>query len=168
MSTTGPVLRVRQSARENLKLVLMAVVMLAASVFVVLSADSLPMALAGWAGLVFFGAGSVVLGHRALALRGPVLVVDGAGIHDRRVSRDVLPWHEVRSAGVWGFSGQRMLVLTVDDAAWERIGVLALPRATRTANRSLGVDGLTFTTEGLPVGFDELTGAVEAHLTDRG
>lgn len=168
MSTTGPVLRVRQSARENLKLVLMAVVMLAASVFVVLSADSLPMALAGWAGLVFFGAGSVVLGHRALALRGPVLVVDGAGIHDRRVSRDVLPWHEVRSAGVWELSGQRVLVLAVDDAVWQRIGVLTLPRSARAANRSLGADGLVFTVQGLAIGFDDLDAAVRAHLVGPG
>lgn len=155
-----PVLQVKASTARSALLVVMAAGM--AGVSWGLVAGRAPAL--GWVGVGFFSWCALVLLTRMVRLRGPVLTVDAGGLHDRRVSRLPVPWSAVRAAGVWQLGAEQVLVLTVDDDVWDQVGVLALPRRARAANRALGADGLCFTTRGLPVAFEDLLAAVSSYV----
>lgn len=107
----------------------------------------LDAATAGWIGLAVFGLFLMLILWRLLAMRGPVLTVSPQGLRDIRVAANVIPWAAIERIGVWEM--QRI-------ARW-----------TRSANRSLGADGLCIGAQGLPLSFDDLGRLAPAHLDSR-
>lgn len=110
----------------------------------------------GYAGTAFFGACTVLLLWRAFTARGPVVTITREGIRDVRVAAEVIPWGAVNDVKIWESNGQRVMVLAVDPAIEDWLGLTRIARWTRGANRALGADGLCITAQGLKMGFDEL------------
>jgi hypothetical protein len=111
---------------------------------------------AGYAGTVFFGASTVLAVWRTFTTHGPVVTITQEGIRDVRVAAEFIPWGAVSDLKVWESNGQRTMVLAVDPAVEDRLGLTRIARWTRRANRALGADGLCVTAQGLKIGFDEL------------
>jgi hypothetical protein len=114
------------------------------------------VAIAGWIGLVFFGACTLLILWRGFTVRGPVLVLSPSGWHDSRVSASAVPWTAVQDIKTWSFQGQRIIVVTVDPETESRIGLTVLVRWSRGANAAVGADGLCVNSSGLTMGHDAL------------
>lgn len=124
--------------------------------------------LGGWLGLVFFGACTVLIAFRALTTTGPVVKMSRDGITDTRVARRPIPWSAIRGISTWSHQGQQIMVLDVDPAIEAELGLTAMTRWTRKANRALGADGLCIASQGLAIGYDEMLGAAVAFAGTHG
>ena len=121
--------------------------------------------LIGYAGLLFFGLCTLILIWRALTMRGPVVTITPDGIRDSRVAWEVIPWTAVLHISTWTHSGQKIMVLAVDPAVESQLSLTPIARMTRGANRSLRVDGLCVTAQGLKMSYDDLLAASMAYAT---
>lgn len=127
----------------------------------------LDAATAGWIGLAVFGLFLMPILWRLLAMRGPALTVSPQGLRDIRVAANVIPWAAIERIGVWEMQRQKFLVIGVAPADETKLGLTRIARWTRSANRSLGADGLCIGAQGLPLSFDDLGRLVSAHLDSR-
>jgi hypothetical protein len=66
--------------------------------------------IAGWFGLVFFALGTVVIPLRLLR-RGPVVIIDDAGVLDRRLGVGLIPWQDISSVSISQIRNQRFISL---------------------------------------------------------
>jgi hypothetical protein len=89
-------------------------------------------------------------------MHSPVVIITRAGIRDKRVAKELIPWGAVKNISVWKHHRQRCMVLTVDPAVEAGLNLTRVVRWSRNANRALGVDGLCINATGLKIGFDEL------------
>jgi len=110
----------------------------------------------GYAGTVFFGAATATLLWRAFTMRGPVVTITREGIRDIRIAAELIPWSAINDIAIWGYRGQRAMVLAVDPAVESGLTLTRVARWTRSANRALGADGLCVFAQELNIGFDEL------------
>jgi hypothetical protein len=111
---------------------------------------------AGYSGVVFFSFCAAVAIWRLIGQRGAIITVSPEGLRDVRVAADLIPWRAVKSISTWQMQRQMVLVLAVDPAAEARLTLTRLARWTRSANRSLGADGLVVSAHGLKVGYPTL------------
>lgn len=125
--------------------------------------DSIVKTVVGGFGFLFFGAATVVIIRRALAVRGATVVLSRKGIRDVRVARETVAWAEIERISTWEYSGQRIMVLQLAEPTWERIGASVIARRTRKTNRALGADGLCVTAQGLKLSYDDLLGTALAY-----
>jgi hypothetical protein len=114
----------------------------------------------GWVSMLFFGACGILWIIQTIRYRGAVIVIDGEGILDRRVSDRAIPWTEVDSVSIWSMDAQRCIILKLDEAFDRGFATKAITRLTRGANRKLGADGITINPAGLEIGFDALLDAI--------
>ena len=114
-------------------------------------------------GTLFFGWTTQIAIARFLSAGKTMVTLNRQGIHDKRVSERPIPWESIEDVGVWEMSGQKIIVLSVPPEVEASIGVSAVTRWTRSANKSLGADGLSITAAGLDMGHDALLSAI----TDR-
>jgi len=105
----------------------------------------------GYVGTIFFGLCTIVVGWRLLMGRGPVVTIAPHGIRDTRVAADFIPWTAVRRVSTWEFSGQKVVVLSIDPAVEGRLILTSIARWSRGPNRALGIDGLCVTAHGLKI-----------------
>ena len=110
----------------------------------------------GYAGTALFSLATVVATWRLLAERGAVITVSEDGIHDRRLSPNVIPWRAISGISTWQYRRQRMMVLAIDPAAEATLALTRMARWSRGPNRSLGIDGLCVATVGLATDYDTL------------
>jgi hypothetical protein len=173
MIDTAAHLEIRQSPWEMLKLMVLAVGFVALSLALALPAYSgmtfryptnyIAIAV-GWVGFLFFGACLILIGLRAATTIGPVLSLTPEGILDTRVAAKRIPWTAIRDIKTWEYSGQRILVLDVDPEVEANLRPSLMTRLTRRANAGLGADGLSITTQGLSMSYDDLVAATIAYL----
>ncbi len=173
MIDTRSRLEIRQSPWEMIKLLVIGVIMTGGSGVLALHSligitfrfpDNYIAMAVGWIGLVFFGACLVVIGWRAATTIGPVLSLTPEGILDTRVAADRIPWTAIRGIKTWAYSGQRILVLDVDPEVEAKLQPSMITRLTRRANAGLGADGLSITTQGLSMSYDDFVAATIAYL----
>ena len=141
----------------------------------------------GYAGVLFFGLGTLLLIWQYFRLRGPVLTLTPDGIRDSRLSAQAIPWKAVSSVSAWDISmaagksaaaavpaplpvhgtravaNSRTVVLAVDADTENRIVRTRLAKWMRNANRGFGADGLAISPLGLAIGFDELLDTCRAY-----
>lgn len=117
----------------------------------------------GAVGVLVFGLFTTLILWRAATTRGAVVTLTPTGIRDVRVSAREIPWSAVRSISTWSNQGQRIMVLDVDPAVEATLGLTAIARWTRGANRSLGADGLCVTAQGLATTYDDLMALAKAY-----
>jgi len=110
----------------------------------------------GYAGVLVFGACTLLAIWKALTTHGPVVTLTREGIRDRRIATDLIPWSAVKDITIWKHHRQRFMVLAVDPAVEAGLNLTRTARWTRNANRSLGADGLCLGTNDLKIGFDEM------------
>lgn len=100
----------------------------------------------GWVGMaVFFGA-FLLMGWRCLTSDVPVIKISPAGIWDSRLSSAFIPWSEIENVSLWNYRHNKIIVLKISDLAWRDLPLARMARWTRSANRSMGADGLCIAT----------------------
>lgn len=112
--------------------------------------------LASYAGILFFGAATLIACYRLATASRVMLTLSPAGIRDVRVADAFIPWAAVKSLSTWSMQGQQVLVISVDPATEKNLPLTRLARWSRGANRALGADGLCVSPTGLGVSYDEL------------
>lgn len=159
-------LEVRPHPTRTLVLLLTGLVMtgLAAALIVVETPWGVIGPIVGWIGTATFGAATLYVAWRLVAVRGPVISMSEAGFHDTRVTHDVVPWRDISGATTWTYNRQTMMLLVVRPDAWDRLPLTRAARWSRNANLKLGADGLAITSAGLTVSHDELLVATRAWI----
>jgi hypothetical protein len=114
----------------------------------------------GWAGTPFFGLTTLMWAARLFA-RDPAVEVSRAGIRDARVSPDLVPWADIRTAEVVRVSTQYMLELRLRPEAERRLRLTLPARLYTPLNKWLGYPGFYITMLGLEGSLNDLTDAVE-------
>lgn len=112
--------------------------------------------LMGWIAFVFFGGCTILISWRALTLRGPVVAISPDGVRDVRVAADTIPWSAIEDIYTWQTYGQKIVILQIPDAEWDRLKLTSIARRSRSANRALGADGIAISAQGLTIGPDRL------------
>ena len=110
--------------------------------------------LAGWGGLVFFGAGLIIIPIQAVRQRGAVLTFSPTGVEDRRFGLGLVPWDEVVHVQVQSVRDQRFLCLYLRDEAPYLARMSWYKRMLATANRNMGFPLVS-------IGFIGLHGRIE-------
>ena len=162
---TSSTVEIEQDPVVMFGMVLGSAAFVACGVWMVNDADqSVKTLIFGWAGIVFFGLCLVVIAAQGLRQRGPVLVVSPQGVTDRRArNARLLPWSDVSSVGEWRVRGQRMVVLGLRPAAWERLaGKKPVVTFLRKANAALGADGLLISASGLKASYSDIRNLITA------
>ena len=119
----------------------------------------------GYAAFLFFGLCTGILLWRAFTTRGPVVTITPDGIRDSRVAADFIPWTAVLHISTWTHSGQKIMVLAVDPDVERKLALTRIAKMTRGANRSLRIDGLCVTAQGLKMSYDDLLRTSMAYAT---
>lgn len=119
----------------------------------------------GFVGLIFFGAATCMVAWRIVALRGPVLTLSPEGLRDVRVAAESIPWPAVEAFGTWSANKQSFVILRVAPEVERGLRQTRIARWTRSANRSLGADGLAIGTTGLELAHEDLLRLIAAYLT---
>lgn len=110
----------------------------------------------GYVGLTFFGLGTLLLVWRLFTGRGVAVTLNSEGLRDARISEKVIPWSVVRDITTWQSHRQRIMVIAVDPAFEERLGLSRIARMAREANKALGADGLTIAANDLSTSYETL------------
>jgi hypothetical protein len=119
--------------------------------------------LVGWVGAVFFGIVFVFAIWRGARATGPVVTLSPQGFRDTRISSEVIPWTLVQRISTWQYRGTKIIVIKVPDNVWQDFPLSRIARWSRSANVSLGADGLAIATVELKVKFDELMEMMTAY-----
>jgi hypothetical protein len=120
--------------------------------------------IAGAAGALFFGPATLLIVWRALTSAGPVVTLTPTGIRDIRVASAEIPWDAVRGISTWSHQGQNAMVIAVTPEIEAGLGLTAMTRMTRKANRALGADGLCITAQGLKTTYQDLLETTLAYI----
>lgn len=128
-----------------------------------LYAGAAPASFAAFAmyGGLLLGAAGVVAGLRNAGRRGPVVSVGPAGIFDRRVSRDWLPWTAIVSISSATIQGNSFLMLEVDPAQDAALPITPWARRLATMNARIGYPGYAVAATALVGGFPALLDSVQ-------
>lgn len=155
---TTQTIHVAQHPGKMIILFLGAVAFTVGSIYVAfhVNPDEDPRVMVVYLGIVFFGACSLLIAHRILKLRGPVVTISPEGITDLRVAARTVPWHAIHGISTWSQSGQKVMVLAVDPAVEATLGLSRIARWSRKANAALGADGLCIAASGLAMPYDDL------------
>ena len=120
------------------------------------SADRIIALVIGWLCVIFFGACTVVALWRLARVGATVITLTAEGIRDTRVTAGIVPWQAIRSVSTWQYASTPILVLGIDPHVERTLTLTLIARHTRSANRSLGADGLCIATQDLTIGHDTL------------
>lgn len=119
---------------------------------------------AGWMGTLLFFAAFLLIGWRCLTGNVAVIKLSPAGLWDSRLSSAVVPWSEVEKISEWNYRHNKIVVLKISDAAWNGLPLARMARWTRSANQSMGADGLCVATTEFGVTFDDFFQAVVTYF----
>lgn len=122
----------------------------------------------GVAGALFFGGCTLLIFWQAMTTSGPVVTLTRTGIHDQRVSAQEIPWPAIGGISTWAMQGQKVMVLAVDPAVEATLGLSTIARMSRGPNRSLGVDGLCISAQGLKTSYEDLFDLTVAYAEAHG
>ena len=122
----------------------------------------------GWVGVVFCGLVVLVALWRALRMRQPTLTLSPQGFRDIRVSPDFIPWTAVENLSIWQYRNTKTVIAKVPETVWRDFPLSRMARWSRSANTSLGVDGLAIGTVELQTRSDELLETMRAFAAAHG
>jgi hypothetical protein len=94
-------------------------------------------ALAGWAGIVFFGSCALIAVWQLVDNR-PRLIIDDYGVMDRTLGIGVIPWDEIENAFLRSISGCAFVCLVLRDPEKYTQNFSKVRRAMASANQALG------------------------------
>ncbi|AYD02664.1 STM3941 family protein [Neorhizobium sp. NCHU2750] len=120
-------------------------------------------------GALFFGGCTIALIYRLYSMGGakPVVTLGPEGFCDVRIASGTIPWAAIQGISTAQIRRQKFVVLTIDPAIEAGLGLTAMTRWTRNANRSLGIDGLCVATQGLKIGHKQLLDKLEGYMAAR-
>jgi hypothetical protein len=137
-----------------------------ALLFVCYSCTRLPglkAMVAGWVGIVFFGAALVIIPFRFFA-EGPQIVIDTQGIDDHRLGVGMIPWADIRELRFLSVQGSEFLAIDVIDPPAYISRMSRMRRLQAKSNEARGFPAVCIGFAGLDPG----VGGVKAFLRDRG
>ncbi|WP_204297448.1 STM3941 family protein, partial [Actinoplanes campanulatus] len=156
---------VHRSVPKTLGLVLGALTLLGASVFMLV--DGIPRLPAvgallrvalGAVGVLFFGFGAYRTGQQLLH-RGPVVEIGPDGVRDVRLSTQVIPWTAVLRVREVKVQRQRFVALDLDEE-FEREFLSGGTAMLQRINQGAGFSGVHLSATGLRCNADDLYAAV--------
>jgi len=104
--------------------------------------------IAGWAGLVLFGGGSLIAIPRMLMHGGPVVLIDQGGIDDRRGKLGKIEWTKVTRVWIGTIKSTEILCVALHDEEPYLAKLSGYARAVVRASKSMGFPMLTITFAG--------------------
>jgi hypothetical protein len=119
-------------------------------------------ALAGYAGLVVFGAATCRLIWLLSAARGPVLLIGRYGIRDLRVANEFILWDSIAEVSTCEYRRRKFIVLKITPAL-EQLFTAKAMQAMLHDNRAMGLDGIAISAGGLTADFGSLFDACTAY-----
>ena len=124
---------------------------------------------AGWLAIAFFGA-LAVFSVKKFFDKTPGLVFDAKGITDNAGmnSAGFIPWEEVDGYDVFEMSGQKMLVIIVNDPGKYASRGNFLKRKLNAANAQMSGSPISVSTNTLDVGFHDLISLFEKYHREYG
>ncbi len=170
---TGRKLEIAGSPWKMLKLSAIGIVMTGGCVFLAHPlltghVGHLVEGIVGLVGTIFFGACTLIAMWRGWTSTGSVVTLTPTGISDRRLARREIPWSAVQGLSTWSMNGQDIMVIAVAPDVEARLGLSAIARWTRNANRSLGADGLCVGSQELAIDHDQLVATTLAYAQAHG
>lgn len=157
----GPI-ECRPSGLKQYGLLLLCALMLAGS-GVCATLPGLREQIAGWAGLVVFGFGTVVLIIHVVRGQSPV-VFGPDGVDDPRLACGPIAWADVTGLRVVSVSGTRLLCVDVADPAVYFDRMPTWKRAAARANAAIGFSPFTVGFVGLAPGIREVMTLLDERL----
>jgi hypothetical protein len=109
----------------------------------------------GWLGVGFFGLGFIAF-PIMMFRRGPQLVIDDAGIEDRRQKMGVIRWEDIRSLSIGSVSSAKFLCVELTDPEKYLSRVPRWRRALASMNPKMGFPEVTISFSGLRPGLEEV------------
>ena len=127
---------------------------------------SLKETLAGWAGVILFGLGSIVFLWQIFDSR-PRIVVDESGIFDRTLSVGTIEWQDIKHAYLNSVVGNPFisLVLTNPEKYLER--AMNSQKKLARLNKYLGAETININLSGIDKSPDEILAVVLNRLINR-
>lgn len=122
--------------------------------------------IAGWIGLVFFGAMGLVIVRRSF-MWGPIVVLDGTGILDRRVSPDVVLWSDIRSMRLVTYEKQRFIGVELMDPITFRSRLPASSQWLTRLSEHMGFNSFNLGFNDLSPGVDAVWSYLRQHHPDK-
>jgi hypothetical protein len=119
----------------------------------------------GYAGVAFFGLGTLKIVWKLISAKGPVVFVNRCGIRDLRISNELILWGSVENIAVWEYRRQKCIVLKISPALEGQLFASKARQAMLLANRAVGVDGVAISASGLTMDFDTLLKACMAYYS---
>ena len=117
--------------------------------------------LVGWSGVAFFGLGFVAF-PIMLGRKGPVVVIDEAGIEDRRWKFGVIPWADVRSLSILTIQSTKLLGIDLVEPEKYLARLPRWQRSLASANAWLGFPAFAISFAGLSPGIKEVWAALQS------
>ena len=159
---TTRTIEIKQSPWEMLKMLAIGIGFVATSIFIAYQGNIFYIAI-GIFGVAFFGALTLYVLWRLLTQMGAVVTVSPAGIRDKRIAADMIPWSAITDISTWSAYNQPAIILAVRPEVEKRLKLSMMTRMTRRANASLGADGLAIASQGLRMGHDALLDTITAY-----
>ena len=120
-------------------------------------------ALAGYVGLIVFGAATCRLIWLLLAARGPVLLIGRYGIRDLRVANEFILWDSIADVSTGECRRRKFIVLKITPALEQQLFISKARQAMLHANRAMGLDGIAISAGGLTADLGSLFDACTAY-----
>ena len=109
-----------------------------------------------WFGVAFFGLALFGAIRSMMTMNGVVVTLSPQGIRDIRISKEPIPWADIRDITTWSYRTQKLMVLKVDADTRKRLGFGAMARWGNRMSRMLGADGMCITAQGLKIRYRDL------------
>lgn len=145
-------------------LILLGLLLTAASVGMTLSSSLRFQVFVGYFGTVFFGLATIKALWSLLRSSGPIITITPDGIRDTRIAAQFIPWKAIERIWTWSSRGSKFMVLVLKPGAIEQLRLTLLAQWTRIPNRLLGVNGLAIGATGLDVDYQTLLDKSLAYL----
>lgn len=157
---------VKQKQSKQVKLLLMAILMVAASFFCARFRLNTPFwrlfQIVGVVGVVFFGFCLVFITMRLIRPK-TILIVNGEGVTDcsSAISTGFLPWRDIAGVEVTDMAGQRFVSIRLHDVDAYLEAVPALKATAVKANLALGYPPVSITLQTADHTIDQVMEAME-------
>jgi len=116
----------------------------------------------GWAGMVFFGLGLIVIPPRFRQCKVPRLEFTPEGIYEHQQGFGLIPWQDIAEVSVWRTQNVRILCLqTVDQNAY-LARLSPVRKKAAQANLAVGASAITLNFSGLTPGLPDAIQYCEA------
>jgi hypothetical protein len=103
----------------------------------------------GYCGVALFGFATFRSLWLLISSRKPVVFISSNGILDTRISDQLIEWKSIEVISMWQYRRQKLVVLKLTPLIAKRLEGSRLRRLLSSANKAIGVDGVTINSAGL-------------------